>query len=198
MNSLNFLRVALFAVVGVGLAACPPVTSKTPVGTTVKAVRDSGLAGAWRGKVADGDVTSTFTFLPEEDGTFSVVLVTPPSAKDNGGFGVFGVQTVALGRYRFINAHETYEDNKPAKGTMADNTIPILYKLSGDTLVLYIVDDTAARDAIKAGKLKGVVQSGEFGDVTITAAPGDLDTYMASPAGRALFTKPLAVLKRVK
>ncbi len=199
MNSLNFLRIACVALMGIGLCACPPVTSKTPVGTTVKAVRDPALTGVWRGKVAEGDAVSYFTFLPQDDGTYSVVLVTPPSAKDNGGFGVFGVETVTLGRLHFINARELSDDNKAAKGAMADNTIPLLYKLEGDnTLVLYMMDEDAARNAIKAGKIKGTVEEGQFGDVTLTASPGELDTYMGSPAARALFTKPLVTLKRVK
>ena len=199
MNPLNFLRIACVALIGVGLCACPPVTSKTPVGTTVKAVRDPALSGVWRGKVADGDVLSTFTFLPQDDGTYTVVLVSPPSAKDNGGFGVFGVETVTLGRFHFINARELTDDHKAAKGAMADNTIPLLYRLEGDnTLVLYMMDETAVHDAIKAGKIKGTIEEGQFGDVTLTASPGELDAYMASPAARALFTKPLVVLKRVK
>jgi hypothetical protein len=198
MNSLNFLRIACVAFIGIGLAACPPVTSKTPVGTTVKAVRDPALTGVWRGKVADGDTVSYFTFLPQDDGTYSVVLVTPPSAKDNGGFGVFGAQTVTLGRFHFINARELTDDNKAAKGAMADNTIPLLYRLEGDTLVLYLMDEDATRNAIKTGKIKGTAEEGQFGDVTLTASPGDLDAYMASPAARALFTKPLVVLKKVK
>ncbi|HTW36821.1 MAG TPA: hypothetical protein VMD53_19540 [Rhizomicrobium sp.] len=197
MNSLNFLRIACVALVGIGLSACPPVTSKTPVGTTVKALRDPALTGMWRGR-AGGDVVSTFTFLPQDDGTFTVVLVTPPSGKDKGGYGVFSVQTVALGRYHFMNTRETFEDNKPATGTMADNTIPMLYRFTDDALVLYLVDETAAKNAIKAGKLQGTVESGEFGDVTITAAPGELDAFMASPAGRALFTRPLAILRKMK
>jgi len=199
MNSLNFLRIACVALMGIGLCACPPVTSKTPVGTTVKAVRDPALAGVWRGKVADGDAVSYFTFLPQNDETYSAVLVTPSSPKDNGGFGVFSVDTVALGRLHFINARELMDDDKPAKGTMADNTIPLLYKLEGDnTLVLYMMDEDAAHAAIKAGKIKGTVEEGQFGDVTLTASPVELDAYMASPAARALFTKPLVVLKKVK
>jgi hypothetical protein len=199
MNSLNFLRIACVALLGIGLCACPPVTSKTPVGTTVKAVRDPALAGVWRGKVADGEAVSYFTFLPQDDGTYSVVLVTQPSAKDNGGFGVFGVQTVTLGRLHYINAREIIDENKPAKGTMADNAIPLLYRLEGDnTLALYMMDEDATRAAIKAGKIKGTAEEGQFGDVTLTASPGELDAYMASPAARALFTKPLVVLKKVK
>jgi hypothetical protein len=199
MNSLNFLRIACVAFIGIGLAACPPVTSKTPIGTTVKAVRDPALAGVWRGKVADGDAVSYFTFLPQDDGTYSVVLVTPPSAKDNGGFGVFGAETVTLGHFHFINARELTDENKAAKGAMADNTIPLLYRLEGDnTLVLYLVDEDAAQAAIKTNKIKGTIEEGQFGDVTLTASPGELDAFMASPAARALFTKPLVVLKKVK
>ena len=133
MNSLNFLRIACVALLGIGLCACPPVTSKTPVGTTVKAVRDPALAGVWRGKVADGDAVSYFTFLPQDDGTYSVVLVTPPSAKDNGGFGVFGVQTVTFGPPALHQRpRDSSDDNKPAKGTMADNTIPLTRRLSAN------------------------------------------------------------------
>ena len=199
MNTVNFLRIACVALIGIGLCACPPVTSKTPVGTTVKAVRDSALAGVWRGKVADGDAASYFTFLPQDDGTYSVVLVTPPSAKDNGGFGVFGAETVTLGRFHFINARELTDENKAAKGAMADNTIPLLYKLEGDnTLVLYLIDEDAAQSAIKANKIKGTIGEGQFGDVTLTASPSELDAFMASPAARALFTKPLVILRKVK
>lgn len=200
MNSLGVLRIALVALVGVGLCACPPVTSKTAVGTTVTATaRDPAFDGVWKGRVAGGGAFSYFTFLPQEDGTITAVVVTPASAKDKGGYGAFSLQTVALGPYHYINAREVIEDGKPATGAMADNTVPILYRVNGDgAIVIYLIDETAVKKAIQEGKILGTVEPGEYGDVTLTATPGDLDAFFASPAGRALFIKPLAILRKVK
>lgn len=196
----SLLRIALVALTGLGLAACPPVTSKTAIGTTVAAAPDPALTGVWKGRVSQsGDTLSYFTFLPQDDGTITAVVVTPPTEKDKGGWGVFSVKPVQLGSWHYLNARETINDGKPATGNMADNTIPLLYRVNGDgALVLYIIDEQAARNAITSGKLAGTVEEGQFGNVTLTAQPGELDSYMASPAGRALFVKPLVILRREK
>lgn len=199
MNSLNFLRIACVAILGLGLCACPPVTSKTPVGTTVKAVRDPDLSGVWRGKFGGDDTPSYITFFPQDDGTVNALAVTLPSKDSKGGYGVFTMQAVKLGKYHFLNARETMDDGKPAKGSMADRTFPILYRMDDDgALALYIIDEPAAKNAIKAGKIAGTIESGDYGDVVLTAPPGALDAFMASPDGRALFTRPVAVFKKVK
>ncbi|HWU25832.1 MAG TPA: hypothetical protein VN154_05460 [Rhizomicrobium sp.] len=193
------VQFALIVAVAVGLAACPPVTSKTPIGSTVKAEADPALTGMWKGRIGNTKIFSYFTFLPQKDGTITALLITPPSAQDEGGWGAFNLQTVALGSNHFINARETFEDNKTASGAMADNVIPLLYRINGDgAVVVYIVDENAAKTAIRNGKITGTIQEGEFGDIVLTAAPGDLDAYMASPAGRALFVKPLTILRKVK
>ncbi len=198
-RGFGVLRVVLLALMGAGLAACPPVTSKTPVGTTVKAALDPGVAGIWKGRMSSTETFSYFTFLPQDDGTISAVVVTPPTAKDKGGWGTFSIQTVQLGTNHFMNTREIFDDGKPATGNMADNTVPILYRINSDgALVLYLIDENAAKNAIKAGKIAGTIGEGQFGDIVLTATPGDLDAYMASPAGRALFVKPLAILRRVK
>jgi hypothetical protein len=199
MNSLNFLRIACVALIGIGLCACPPVTTKTPVGTTVKAVSDPAFTGVWQGRVGDNKAPGYFTFFPQDDGTVNVLVVSPPSKDDKGGYGVFAVQTVMLGKYHFVNARETVDDGKPATGSMADRTFPILYRWDDDgALTLYLIDETAARNAVKAGKIAGTIENGEYGDVMLTAPPGTLDAFMASPAGRALFTKPLVTLRKMK
>jgi hypothetical protein len=201
MNTINFsiVRIALVVLAAIGVAACPPVTSKTPLGTTVAATPDPALTGVWKGRVATGDSSSYFAFLPQDDGTVSAVLVTPPTAKDKGGWAAFSVQTVTLGPNHFMNARETIDGGKPATGSMADNIVPVLYRINSDgALVLYIMDDTLAKAAIKSGKLTGNVESGQYGDVTLTSSAADLDAYMASPQGRALFNKPLVILRKAK
>jgi hypothetical protein len=193
------VQFVILAVAALGLAACPPVTTKTPIGTTVKATTDPGLAGVWRGRIGKSKAFSYFSFLPQKDGTTTGVLVTAPSAEDEGGWGAFTLQTVALGPNHFINARETIDEGKPATGSMADNIVPVLYHMAGyDMLTLSVIDEDAAKNAIKAGKIAGTIEAGQFGDVVLTAPPGDLDKFMAGAAGRALFPKPLVILHRLK
>ncbi|HUO92934.1 MAG TPA: hypothetical protein VMU22_08425 [Rhizomicrobium sp.] len=199
MHALNYLRIAAVAMLAVALAACPPVTTKTPVGTTVKASNDSRLTGVWRGVVGEGEGPSYFTFFPQDDGTINVLVATPPSNSDKGGYGVFVIRTAMLGKYHFLNVRQTMDDGKPATGTMADRTFPIYYRYNDDgALMLFLIDETAAKAAVKSGKIAGTIEPGDYGDVMLTAPPGELDAFMASSAGRALFTRPVAVLKRVK
>ncbi len=195
-----FVQFVLLAAIAVGLAACPPVTTKTAIGTTAaKAESDPGLIGTWRGRIGNSKIFSYFTFLPQKDGTVSALVVTPPTADNEGGWAAFNLQTVSLGPYHFMNAREAFEDGKAASGSMADNIVPVLYRINGDgAIVLYLVDENAAKKAIKDGKIEGTVEDGEFGDVVLTAKPVDLDTFMASAAGRALFIKPLTILRKAK
>ncbi len=193
------IQLAILAIAAIGLAACPPVTTKSPIGATVKAANDPGLAGVWRGRIGESKAFSYFSFLPQKDGTMSAVVVTAPSAEDEGGWGAFSLETVALGSNHFINARETIDQGKTATGSMADNSFPLLYRFAGhDTLTLAIIDEDAARAAIKSGKIAGSIESGQYGDIELTPPPGELDKFMASAAGRALFVKPLVVLHRVK
>jgi hypothetical protein len=201
MKTIRFAigRIGFAALAAFGLAACPPVTSKIPVGTTVTATPDQALAGVWKGRVALSATFSYFTFFPQDDGTVSAVLVTPPSGADKGGWAAFSLQTVTLGPNRFMNVRETIDQGKPATGAMADNTIPVLYRINGDgALVLYIIDEKLAKNAIKGGKIAGDIEQGQYGNVTLTATAADLDAFMASPQGRALFDKPLVILRKEK
>lgn len=198
-KATQFLSIGFVALIGLGLAACPPVVTKTPVGTTIAATPDPALSGMWKGKVAGGKTETYFTLYPQSDGTVTAIVATPPVGSDEGGWAIFSLQTVVLGPNHYMNVTETNNEGKPADGNMAGNTTPVLYRINGDgTLVIYLIDEKAATNAIKAGKIAGTVGEGQYGDVTLTAAATDLDAYMGSPDGRALYIKPFALLKRVK
>jgi len=199
MNRRAALQFAILAFAAIGLAACPPVTTKTPVGTTVTAANDPGLPGVWRGRIGTYKNSSFFTFLPAKDGTTTAIVVMATTSDDEGGWGAFSLDTVALGSRHYFNVRETIDQGNPATGSMADNSFPVLYHFTGhDELTLSMIDEDAAKAAIKAGKIAGTVGSGQFGDVVLTAPPGELDRYMASAASNPLFAKPLIVLHRVK
>lgn len=197
-NTLRVISVAL----GLLLAGCIPVTTKTPVGSTAGFKNDPGLAGVWQGKVNEGGDTATLAFLSTDEGMVAVMIGTPMSNGkiDSGGFyASYALKTAMLGHNRYINAHELIEDGKPAKGKEAEGTFPVLYSMAADgTLVLTLVDEDAAKEAVNSGKIAGTVEKTSYGDVALTGTPAALDRYFSSAAGRALFKKPFLVLHRVK
>jgi hypothetical protein len=64
--------------------------------------------------------------------------------------------------------------------------------------VIYLVDEKRAGAAISANKIAGTVDTAKYGDTTLTASASDLDTFMGSADGRALFNAPLIILRKVK
>jgi hypothetical protein len=184
------------------LAGCLPVTTTSPVGSTSGFRPDPALYGMWEGstQTPDEHEVAYIAFLPGGDnGNATAIFVSTPVPVKSGDWASYAVKITALGRYHYLNAQALITDGKPAEGSEANDSFPVLYQLdAAGTLTLYLIDEDAAKAALKAGKIAGLVRAGTFGDVTLTAAPSDLDAYFSGPSGRALFTKPLIVMHRVK
>jgi hypothetical protein len=201
---MHALRAAFALAVLLLLTACLPVTSTSPVGTTVGFAADPALSGLWRGQVHRPEGWVYMTFFPQADGTTTALLISPPdpSRKDDsakGDWSAYALQTAAVGPYRYMNAKELSNNGKPPDAAQADKTFPLLYRVNSDgALVIYLLDEKAAAAAIKSNAIAGTISQGQFGDITLTADPTTLDAFMATPAGRALFVKPLILLKKVK
>ncbi len=179
-------------------SACLPVTSQTPVGSTGQLGADANLAGTWKGTVADDKNVSWFHFLPQTDNTMDVVIVTAPPGDTDGGWAQFKIQTAQLGDNHYIDAVEILDSGKPATDRLATEHIPLLYRYrDAGTVVLYLIDEQQAANAVRAGKISGTVESGEYGDVRITADAAELDAFFQSKDSLALFTAPWAVLTKV-
>jgi hypothetical protein len=191
----------IFAILAAALmlAACIPVTTKSPVGTTAGFKPDPAIYGMWEGAPEDGKGEAFIAIIPDSDGEATAIFTDVPVPVKSGDWATYAVQTTALGEYRYINARAILSDGRPAEGREATSSFPILYRMTGDnTLKLYLVDEDAAKAAVTAGKIAGKIEGGNFGDVMLTASPAALDAFFSSDAGRALFTKPLVVLHRVK
>ena len=190
------------------LAACIPVTTKSPVGTAAGLKPDPALYGMWEASFDPAQSGATpedakervfIAILPDKGGDVTAVLADIPSAEKDGEWSSYVLTTATLGAAHYINARALSTDGTPADGREATSTFPILYRIGGDnTLKLYLVDEDAAKAAVNSGKIAGKIEGGNFGDVMLTATAAQLDAYFASDAGRALFTKPLLVLHRVK
>lgn len=178
------------------LSACLPVTSSSPLGTTVAANRDPRLTGMWKGRVGSAGAAH-IVFYPDHEGVRKILVIASPAVDDDGGWLVFEARGATLGGKSYLDARELEDDGKAPDPKLSH--VSILYSIGADgSLVFYLIDEAAARRAIGKGAIAGTVEPGEFGDIRITAGPVALDRFFASAAGRALFTRPLGILRREK
>jgi hypothetical protein len=191
----------LFLAIGLTLcaAACLPVTTSAPVGSTVGFANDPAIEGTWSGRIdKNSPATTYFHFLANEDNTFTLVGVTTKYGEDKGGWGTYTLNTSNLGGHRYINARETMNDGKFASPEEQKANIPLLYTVSGDTLTLYLLDEDATAAAIASHKIEGKVTKSQYTtDVSITADAAHLDALLKTEDGARLF-KVFIVLTRLK
>ena len=196
---MTAIRFAVLGLAALFVAACLPVTTTNPVGSTVGFKADPALIGLWKGHGEDEDKDDQdgyFYFLRNEDGSITAILITP--GKDADDWGTFELQTATLGANHLMNVREGLKNGKPNDEELAKANIPMLYRLERDgKLTLALLDDEAAAAAVKAGKIQGTIEPGTSGDVHITAEPAAQDAFFATKEGAALFGKKLVTLTRV-
>jgi hypothetical protein len=199
--SMKTIRFAVLGAAALFVAACLPVTTKNPVGTTAGFKQDESIVGLWKvepGKDSKDDKQGFLAFLTAEDGNAMTALMIAPG-KDAGDWGVYNLKLATLGQNHVMNAWSVSGNGRPADKDEAKADILLLYRMGKDgKLTLYLLDDDKTGEAVKAGKIKGDVQPGSTGDVHITADPAALDKFFATKEGAALFVKPLVVMERVK
>jgi hypothetical protein len=195
---MKAIRFAALGLAALFVAACLPVTTTNPVGSTVGFKADPALIGLWKGHSEDSDdQDSYFYFLRNEDGSITAILITP--GKDADDWGTFTLETATLGPNHLMNVREGLKNGKPNDEELAKANIPMLYRIERDgKLTLALLDDEAAAAAVKAGKIQGTIEPGTSGDVRITAEPAAQDAFFATKEGAALFSKKLVTLTRVK
>jgi hypothetical protein len=195
MRIMPFFAVAAALV----LAGCFPPTTTHPAGTTTAMANDPALTGLWRGKSdqSTDDRGLYFHFLPTADNTITVVMVQA-GAEPDGDWMVASITTATLGGNHIMNAQMKFSDGK-ADEDNHPGTIPLLYRFEGpNRLVLYLMDEDATKAAIQAHKITGTVEQGQFGDATITASPKELDSFLATKKGAALFGERFATLTKME
>jgi hypothetical protein len=193
---LNILRSALAAMSLLLLAACFPPTTSHPVGTIAGLKLDPVLNGTWKADPANRDERGVFLhFLPKLDGTLTVLMVQSGDEPD-GDWNLIALTTGKAGANSFMNARLISSNGKADEGSPS-GTIPILYRLdSKGRLLLYLLNEDRTKAAIKAGKINGTVEKGEYGDAVITADPATLDKFLASPT-LDLVAAPFFILHKI-
>ena len=193
---MKAMRFAVLAAAALFVAGCLPVTSKHPVGTTAGFKSDPTLIGIWKGHGEEKDDKDGYiTFLSNGDGTMTALVFSP--ADDQGEWETYTLQTATVGGIHVMNARAALKNGKPITGDEANALFPLLFQIANGTLTLSILDDDATKVAIRSGKIQGVIDPGDMGDVHITAEPAALDAFFATKDGAALFSKKLLTLHRV-
>ena len=192
------MKTIRFAVLGLAtlfVAACLPVTTKVPIGSTVGFHADPALLGIWKGHGDDDDSKDgIIVFLKDgEDGMTAILL--GPGGED--GWESFAIRTATLGGHAYMSAREQIKDGKPVNDEDARQDIALSYRIVGGKLELMLIDEKAAAAAITAGKIKGEVEPGGTGDVRITADAAEEDAFFATKEGAALFSSKLLVMKKL-
>ncbi|HEX4861884.1 MAG TPA: hypothetical protein VFV07_11645 [Rhizomicrobium sp.] len=198
---MHVFRFACLGLAALLLAACLPVTSDNPVGSTTGFKPDPALVGLWKGHGEDknnkDEKDAYFAFLRGEDGDMTAVLITPEKESDD--WGSYEVQVATLGANHIMNVRGATKNGKPVTDEMDREIIPMRYDIGKDgKLTLSLLDDKATTAAIKAGRIKGTVHEGSENDCHITASPKELDTFFSTKEGAALFSAKLVVLTKVK
>jgi hypothetical protein len=199
---MRISRLFIIPVLAIVLTGCLPPATTHPVGSSVAQHSDPALTGLWRAKMENGNKDERdvyFHFLPKTDGTITVVLVQAGD-KSDGDWSVASITTAALGSYHFFNAKLTNTEDKPSgDDTATPNTMPMLYRFDGPhRLTLFFMNEDATKAEIQSGAIKGTVESGQFGDATITADPKTLDAFVTSKRGLALFDNKFATLTKIE
>ncbi len=199
---MKAIRFAILCTLALFVAACLPVTTDNPIGSTVGFKPDPALIGLWKGHGGDkepGDMKyAYFAFFRDDDGVgMSAMLMTFESDADQ--WTIYDAQLATLGANHIMNVREASQNGKPANEEDRRQLIPLRYDIGKDgKLTLSLLDDKATAAAIKAGKLKGTVQEGTGNDSHITADPKSLDAFFATKQGAALFGAKFVTLVRVK
>jgi hypothetical protein len=193
---MKAMRFALIAAAALFVAACLPVTTKHPVGTTTGFKSDPALLGIWKGRGEEKDDKDGYiTFLNNGDGTMTALVFSPTD--DQGEWETYTLQIATVGSSHVMNARAALKNGQPITGDEANTLFPLLYQIKNGSLTLSLLDDDATKAAIRSGRIEGTIDPGDMGDAHITAEPAVLDAFFASKDGSALFSKKLLTLHRI-
>lgn len=188
----------LAALAALVLSACYPPTTTHPVGTTIGIKNDPLLDGTWKAEPEPDSTSGKFYyyhFLTAKNESILAVLV--PSAGAANDLMLFRLTTARFGKFGIMNAR--LEAGPESDGSeQPPGSVPVLYRVDAKgKLTLYLLDEDATKEAIRAGRIAGDAGKAGTDDAVISADAPTLDKFFQSRTGQGLFKKPFAVLTKV-
>ena len=195
------MKSRVFLLLAVCLLASGCDDSTNPLSDPQKATPDTRLAGVWRerdnGDVIYYHVGTMGKKLPR--GVLGVVQVKhhrngeidPPD-------GCLLVFPTTLGDQTYLNMTGDNQQQIEKKGWKSvDSYILLKYKVEGDKLVIWRMDEAAKKRAIKAGKIKGLIEKKDGTRVVFTDTTKHLARFVAGAGDGLWNTKEPRRLERV-
>jgi hypothetical protein len=173
MRSSRIVLNLVVVAAAVFLSGCYVASRNVPAGSGP--VADERLVGAWEALDEDGKPAKDATFLhfvkASDDGPLILVLVDNRNATN------YEMRSVHIG-------DRTMFAVKPLSSTAKDEKaerdfILGFYDVKGDDLYLNLLDPKKLKDLIDAHQVKGKVEPGNYGKVTLSGSPQELAAFFA-------------------
>ncbi len=172
--------------------------SKNPLSDPKTAKIDQRLAGVWRMRDANNVVYYHVGQTGEDEklprGVLRVVEVAHSEGKVQRPE-EYLVFSTTLGGKTYLNATGGGEqrlkllEEKGWKPEVVDSYFIWKYQVDGDKLLIWMMDDDAKRQAIKAGKIKGVIEKGQDSERVLFTDTSEKLARFVTEAGDSLFEK---------
>ena len=205
MKTRRFFLLATLSVVGLLAVGCDD--SKHPLSDPNNSKPDARLAGVWRARGNDGEVTYYHFGRPGDKLPESVMRLVEVKHSKEGKIpptGEFLIFPTTLGNSAYLNLTDGKEEQIKRieengwKPESMDSFILFKYKIEGDTLLAWGMDGEAKKRAIESKKIQGTIEKQDSGEkVRFTDTTENLARFVAG-AGDSLWSKDVLRLERVK
>jgi len=180
-NDIMIRKSAACATLALSVLMCGCPESVHPISDPARAALDPALFGVWHGTF-DGDEI----YLHVGQGERGMTKATMVEHDKKGGikterYVAFPTQLDGLA---MLNVRAVGEGD-----TVRGYTL-IKYEVTSRKLTLWMLSYAAARDDIRAGKLRGKAEDGAYGETYISASSEELAAYVLAGKVR-VFDKPL-------
>lgn len=173
MRSSRIVLNIVVLAAAVFLSGCYVASKNLPAGSGP--VADERLIGAWQALDEDGK--------PEKDATFLHFVKTADGAPlvlvlvDNHSATNYEMHSIQVGS-RTVFGVKPLSSTSPSDKPENDFILGF-YEVKGDDLYLQLLDTKKMEALINSGKLKGTVEPGNYGKVTLTGSSRELTDFFA-------------------
>ena len=153
------------------LAGCYVTSKQLPASSGP--VIDQQLVGTWEGLSEDGKPEGTYMHVVKQDDTKPLTFVMV----DDHSWTVYELHTLKVGDRRMFAVKQIAA---PAGDKPERDYIIGFYDVKGDELTISLLETSKIKALIAAHKIKGRVESGSYGKVTLTSSPEELAAFFAT------------------
>ena len=195
------MKRAIFLSLAVISLACGCVDSTNPLSSADSAKVDEGILGTWRQSTNDGETIYHVGLAGDKypSGMLRIVAVTRHNNTLQAPEHYVGYTDRRLNGKSYLNivldeARIKDFDQNGWDADKVDGYYFVKYKLDGDKGTVWSVNDDTRKEAIKAGKIKGVIA--EQGDNHFTDTGDKVEKFL-SAAGDSLWNSEPGHMERV-